>query len=217
MTGRRSRDARAGRLYGALLREPQRLAVIEHGSWTNPIWEQIRDRQSQIVESAFAWSAEQFDLSERGETDFVEGAYASGGIFGTLGLSPPRGRLFTPADDVRGAAAQGGIAVVSYGFWQRRFGGGPDVVGRTIGAEPGRVVRLVLGRVAWLVAAGVVGGGAVSLWAAQYTGSLLFGLTSRDPATFAGGALVLVGVGLIAAWLPARRASRIDPTEVLRD
>ena len=114
------------------VRNPQRLVVIEHGSWTNPIWEQIRDRQSQIAEGAFAWSGEQFDLSERGETEFVEGAYASGGIFETLGVSPARGRFFTPADDVRAAAARGGIAVVSDGFWQRRLGGGADVIGRTI-------------------------------------------------------------------------------------
>ena len=114
------------------VREPQQLAVIQHGSWTNPIWEQIRDRQAQIAESAFAWSAERFDLAQRGQTDFVDGAYASGGMFETLGLRAPRGRLLTPSDDVRGAGARGGVAVVSHDFWQRRFGGGDDVIGRTL-------------------------------------------------------------------------------------
>jgi ABC-type lipoprotein release transport system permease subunit len=47
--------------------------------------------------------------------------------------------------------------------------------------------------------------------------ALLFQLEPRDPVTFAGGALVLVAVGAVAAWLPARRAGRIDAAVVLRE
>ena len=50
-------------------------------------------------------------------------------MFDVLGLSPARGRLFTPADDVRGGPA---VAVVSYGFWLERLGGKDDAVGQTI-------------------------------------------------------------------------------------
>jgi ABC-type antimicrobial peptide transport system permease subunit len=68
-----------------------------------------------------------------------------------------------------------------------------------------------------LVLAGVVIGGGVSLWAARYVGSLLYGLEPRDPATFVGAALVMSAIGVVAAWLSARRAARIDPARVLRD
>jgi ABC-type antimicrobial peptide transport system permease subunit len=86
-----------------------------------------------------------------------------------------------------------------------------------LGAAPGGVVRLVLGRVAGLVGAGVVLGGAASLWAAGLVSTLLFGVEARDPATFALAAAVLALVGTLAGWLPARRASRIDPARVLRE
>ena len=86
-----------------------------------------------------------------------------------------------------------------------------------LGAQPGGVIRLVLRRVALLVGAGVVAGGLTSLWAARFAGSLLYGLQPRDPWTLGAAAAVLVGVGALAGWLPARRASRIDPARVLRE
>jgi ABC-type antimicrobial peptide transport system permease subunit len=86
-----------------------------------------------------------------------------------------------------------------------------------LGAEPGRVARMVLRQVAVLVGTGVVIGGLVSQWATHYASSLLFGLHPRDPLTLAASAAVLMGVGAVAGWLPARRASRIDPARVLRD
>ena len=67
-----------------------------------------------------------------------------------------------------------------------------------------------------LIAAGLALGLAGSLWAARFVEALLFQLEPRDPLTFAGGAIVLVAVGAIAAWLPARRAGRIDPVAALR-
>ena len=57
------------------------------GFWTNPIWEEIRARQDQIADGAFAWSAERFDLSASGETDPVDGIFASGRMFEVLGVS----------------------------------------------------------------------------------------------------------------------------------
>jgi hypothetical protein len=48
------------------VRDPQRLAFLEDGSWTNPIWEQIRDRQHELFEGAMAWSADRFDLAAGG-------------------------------------------------------------------------------------------------------------------------------------------------------
>ena len=86
-----------------------------------------------------------------------------------------------------------------------------------LGSAPSGVVRLILSRVLILVGIGVVVGAAVSLWASQFVTSLLYGLEPRDPATLIGAALVLVTVGALAAWLPAWRASRIDPALVLRN
>ena len=65
--------------------------------------------------------------------------------------------------------------------------------------------------------AGVAVGAGVSVWASKFVATLLFGLEPRDPATLASAAAVLAVIGAIAGWLPAYRASRIDPAEVLRE
>jgi hypothetical protein len=86
-----------------------------------------------------------------------------------------------------------------------------------LGAAPSSIVRLVFQRVGVLIAAGVAFGLAGSLWAARFVEALLFDLEARDPATFAGAAAVLVAVAVLAAWMPARRAARLDPATVLRE
>jgi ABC-type antimicrobial peptide transport system permease subunit len=68
-----------------------------------------------------------------------------------------------------------------------------------------------------LIAAGLAFGLAGSLWAARFVEALLFQLEARDPVTFAGAAAVLAAVGVLAAWMPARRAARLDPATVLRE
>ena len=85
-----------------------------------------------------------------------------------------------------------------------------------LGAAPGSVVRLVLSRVTGLVGIGVVVGAVVSLWASKFVATLLYGLEPRDPVTLVGAAVVLATVGAAAGWVPAYRASRVDPAEVLR-
>jgi len=85
-----------------------------------------------------------------------------------------------------------------------------------LGADAARVIRLVLGRVAWLVGIGVAVGLILSVWASRFVASLLYGLEPRDVVTLASASVALALVGGIAAWLPARRAARIDPAEVLR-
>ena len=85
-----------------------------------------------------------------------------------------------------------------------------------LGAAPSSILRLVFARVGVLIAAGLALGVAGSLWAARLVEALLFQLAPRDPVTFAGAAAVLVAVAVLAAWLPARRAARLDPVAVLR-
>jgi putative ABC transport system permease protein len=124
------------------VRQPQQLVTLTQGSWTNPIWEQIRDRH-ELFESAFAWSATRFNLASGGEAEFVDGIWASGGMFESLGVGAILGRTFTASDDRRGSGPDGPVAVISYNLWQRRFAGAADVVGRTLNIE--RVPFTVVG------------------------------------------------------------------------
>jgi ABC-type antimicrobial peptide transport system permease subunit len=86
-----------------------------------------------------------------------------------------------------------------------------------LGAAPSSIVRLVFERVGRLIAAGLALGLAGSLWVARFVEALLFNLEARDPMTFAVAPAVLVAVGVLAAWMPARRAARLDPATVLRE
>jgi ABC-type antimicrobial peptide transport system permease subunit len=75
----------------------------------------------------------------------------------------------------------------------------------------------VLVRVFVLVALGVTIGTAVSAWSSQFVASLLYDLQPHDAVTLVSAAVTLTAVGAIAGWIPAYRASRIDPAQVLRD
>jgi ABC-type antimicrobial peptide transport system permease subunit len=110
-------------------------------------------------------------------------------------------------------AALGLFGVTAYAVSRRRREIG---IRMALGAAPGGVVRLVLSQMTMLVGAGVVIGAGVSLWASRFIASLLYGLEPGDPATLVGAVVVLSGVGTLAAWFPARRASRVDPALVLR-
>ena len=117
---------------------PDRLVLLLSNSltsspWSNPVWEEIRDRHAELFKATFAFSRRttRFNFAQGGQTDFVEGVYASGGYFDGLGVTPMLGRLFTPDDDRRGGGPDGPVAVISYALWQRRYGGSADVIGRT--------------------------------------------------------------------------------------
>jgi ABC-type antimicrobial peptide transport system permease subunit len=86
-----------------------------------------------------------------------------------------------------------------------------------IGALPTSVIAAVLGRVWLLVGLGVILGSAVSVWASRFVGGLVYGVAPHEPATILGAAVVLCATSTAAAWLPARRAARMDPVAVLRD
>jgi ABC-type antimicrobial peptide transport system permease subunit len=111
-------------------------------------------------------------------------------------------------------AALGLYGVTSYAVSRRRTEIG---IRMALGADPSGVTRLVLRRVSWLVVIGVALGAAMSLWASKFISTLLYGLEPKDPATFVGAAVLLAAIGLVAGWVPARRAARIDPTTVLRE
>jgi ABC-type antimicrobial peptide transport system permease subunit len=75
---------------------------------------------------------------------------------------------------------------------------------------------MVLSTVARVVALGIVLGVLLSGWLAKYVATLLYGIEGHDSRTLVAAATVLTIVGLLAAWLPARRAARVDPTTALR-
>jgi predicted permease len=95
-----------------------------------PVWLALRDRQ--ILDGAFAWADDGLSEVQDGETRPVRVIWVTGRFFDTLGVTAIRGRTLDARDDRRGGEPDGAAAVLSAGFWQRRFGGAPDVVGRTI-------------------------------------------------------------------------------------
>jgi predicted permease len=110
-------------------------------------------------------------------------------------------------------AVSGVYVVISYVVTARtqEFG-----IRLALGAEGRQILRLVLGHSSGLVACGVVLGTAGALAVARLLKSLLSGVTSADPATFAAVAVLLSAVALAASLVPARRAMRVDPVVALK-
>jgi len=109
--------------------------------------------------------------------------------------------------------AVGLYGVMAYGVAQRtrEFG-----IRLALGARPGEVLGLVMGRGLMLVAAGLAIGIVAAGFATQLLAGALYGVDRLDPATFAGVAAVLLAVAMLASYLPARRATLVDPISALR-
>jgi predicted permease len=110
-------------------------------------------------------------------------------------------------------AAAGIYGVMAYSVERRTSEIG---VRMALGASQRSVLGLVLGQGLLTAAAGVAVGVVVAVAVTRTMGSLLFGLSPTDPLTFAGVALLLVAVAMMACYVPARRASKVDPMEALR-
>jgi putative ABC transport system permease protein len=85
-----------------------------------------------------------------------------------------------------------------------------------LGSQPSGVVRLVLGEVAILIAIGIVVGAGLTLAGGKAVTSLLYGLAARDPLTLVAAAVLLTAIGFAASFIPALRATRVDPMVALR-
>jgi putative ABC transport system permease protein len=110
-------------------------------------------------------------------------------------------------------AVVGIYGVMAYSVTQRTNEIGVRIA---LGAQRGGILRLIIGQSLWLVVIGLSVGltGAVAL--SGVLGSLLYEVKPRDPWTFAVVTIVLLTVALAAAFIPARRASRVDPVAALR-
>jgi predicted permease len=110
-------------------------------------------------------------------------------------------------------ASLGIYAVISYSVGQRT----PEIgIRMALGASPGEVQTGVLKQTLTLAAVGLLLGALASILMTQALRGMLFGVTPTDPTTFAAMLIVLVSVATAAGYLPARRASRIDPMVALR-
>ncbi|HKY04996.1 MAG TPA: ABC transporter permease, partial [Blastocatellia bacterium] len=110
-------------------------------------------------------------------------------------------------------AAVGIYGVMSYSVAQRRHEIG---IRMALGAQRSDVLKLAVGQGLRLLVVGVAVGLAAALVLTGVMTSLLFGISPTDPATFIAISLVLTGVGMLASYVPARRATRVDPMVALR-
>jgi hypothetical protein len=110
-------------------------------------------------------------------------------------------------------AAFGLYGVLSYGVARRTA---EIAVRIALGAQPARVISMILGEIVGLVAVGLVAGGALAYLTTRLIGSRLYGIAVQDPSTLVVATALLLLVALTATYLPARRASRVDPLVALR-
>ena len=126
--------------------QPDRLVALAPNSlserWSNHAWTEIHARRNALFDDALAFSSTRFNLSPRGPSDHVDGLLASGRYFEMLGVQPVIGRIFTEEDDREDGGRHGPVALLSYAFWQQRFGGA-SVIGRTLQIE--RVAYTIVG------------------------------------------------------------------------
>jgi len=113
-----------------------------------------------------------------------------------------------------GLASIGLYGILAYSVNQRKREIGLRMA---LGAAQGSVLRLILKQGMSLVVTGVVIGFVAALFVGRLLSRMLYGVSASDPASIAGAAAVLLAIALLACYLPARRASRVDPLVALRE
>ena len=111
-------------------------------------------------------------------------------------------------------ATVGLYGVMAYSVARRRIEIG---IRMALGADRGSVVRMIVKDAGMLLVVGVAIGAGLAVYAARSAATLLYGLEPRDPATLAVAVAALASATILASWIPARRASRLEPTAALRE
>jgi putative ABC transport system permease protein len=110
-------------------------------------------------------------------------------------------------------AGVGVAGVIAFAVVQRT----PELaVRQALGASPRRAMQHVLGSGMRMCIVGIAAGGVAALLLGRTLSGVLFGIDAKDPATFAATGVALLAIAMVACWLPARRATRIDPALALR-
>jgi predicted permease len=117
-----------------------------------------------------------------------------------------------------GVLALGLSCLGLYGLMAHQVTGRTGEIGlrMALGARPVDVARSILREAGWLALLGIVLGLPLTLALARILGAVVFGIAPYDPATLIASGLILLAVALAAAWLPARRAAKVDPMVALR-
>lgn len=110
-------------------------------------------------------------------------------------------------------AAMGLYGVISYTVSQRTNEMG---IRMALGAQPAGLIRMILGEIGVLIGIGIFAGAAITLAGGKAASSLLYGLTGRDPWTLVFASVLLAAFGFVASFIPARRATKVDPVVALR-
>jgi ABC-type antimicrobial peptide transport system permease subunit len=109
-------------------------------------------------------------------------------------------------------AATGVYGIVAYAVLRRTREIG---IRMALGAAPSQVAQAVLMQTAVLLAVGTIAGLTVSFAGGQFFSQILYGVSAHDPLTYLGAIALMTVVALVACWLPARRAIRVDPLKAL--
>jgi len=116
------------------VRAPHELVWMRDPSFSFPVFQEVQARGG-MLSSVFAWTPQTLHAQWTTEPEPTPVLLASGRIHDTLGVRPVAGRLLTESDVGQSAADAQPVAVLSYAAWQRRFGGDPAAIGRTIRIE----------------------------------------------------------------------------------
>ena len=119
--------------------------------------------QNQVFTDMAAFIDRNFNLTSDGEPEEVPGQFAMTNLFSVLGTNPILGRTFVDED---GRDGQPRVIVISYGLWQRRFGGDPHIIGRqiTLNERPGTIVGVMPANFGWHIQRGTQVSKPADLW-----------------------------------------------------
>jgi len=208
-------------VFGLSLREgfdPFNTSLVEYAAY----------RRSRVFASSGVALQRSFTIMGHDEPERVRGAAVSGGFLATIGTLPAFGRPITDDDDKPAAAP---AAIIGYGLWQRRFGGRPEAIGSALysasqrtgeiglrmalGAGPRDVLVLMMRQAIPVVGGGLAAGVLLARAVSLVIAGTLYRVDANNPAAFFAVAVALAAVCAAACFVPAWRATRVDPMAAL--